>query len=194
MNQQHASAAPSKLSLGLLTLAFFFSTACGQMLPPQAQIPPAEKDSTGTPKLLDYSIPLTGVSDPGMLLSHFSQRPMLVFYFSPKCPHCQQVFPKFQQIAKEFEAYGLAAMAISVGNVKKNDVRMFMDQQNAQIPFFMDTNRKFGDSYGTGYVPLVVMVQENGQFLRFTENNDATLLAIRTELVKKFKVAPTKTK
>jgi peroxiredoxin len=175
----------------LMAFAFFTGVAHAQFLPP---VPGIEKDEKGVPKKLDYSIPLTGISDPGILLSHFSQRPLFVFYFSPKCPHCQATFPKYQAILKEYEPRGLQGIAISVGAVKKNDIRMFMDQQNAQIPVFQDENRKFSDLYGTGHVPLMIVVLANGQFIRYTENSAETLDQIKAELNKEFNSAKPKGK
>ena len=33
-----------------------------------------------------FSLPLSGISDPGMLFSHFSGKGLTHFYFSPKVP------------------------------------------------------------------------------------------------------------
>jgi len=173
----------NRIGIVLFSVAIMALSASAQMLP---IIPGPEKDSTGKFKLFDYSIPLEGISDPGILLSHFSQRPLLVFYYSPKCPHCQTTFPKFQAIVSNYEPKGLQGLAISVGQMKKNDIRMFMDQQNCRVPMFMDGNRKFSDLYGTGHVPLIMFVKENGQYIRYTENNDQALADLKAELNKHF--------
>lgn len=44
---------------------------------------------TEKPMIMDFSTHLSGISDPGILFAHFSNRPLLIYYFSPKCPHCQ---------------------------------------------------------------------------------------------------------
>ena len=171
----------------VLAVGFFVGTASAQLLPP---VPSIEKDEKGVAKKFDYSVPLTGISDPGILMSHFSQRVLVMIYFSPKCPHCQATYPKYQALVKDFEARGAQGLAISVGNVKKNDIRFFMDQQNVQFPVFQDSNGKFSTLYGTGHVPLMMIVFENGQYIRYTENTPETLDQIRAELDKKF--APAK--
>ena len=172
-----------RLLSAVLTVALFTGAAFAQFLPP---VPTLEKDAKGQPKKMDFSIPLTGISDPGILLSHFSNRPLFIFYFSPKCPHCIATYPKYQALLKEYEARGLQGLAISIGGMKKNDIRMFMDQQNAQVPMLQDTNRKFSDEYGSGHVPLMILVWENGTFIRYTENNAEVLDQIKAELDKKF--------
>lgn len=160
-------------------LLFMATSACAQLLP---NIPAKEIDNTGKTKKFDYSLPLTGISDPGMLLSHFSQRPLLIFYYSPMCPHCQRTFPKFQELVKQNEAKGLQGIAISVGQIKKNDIRGFMDQLNVDVPMFQDSNRRFSELYGTGHVPMIVLVYPNGDYIRYKENNTQSLQDLANEL------------
>lgn len=167
----------------VLSVALFTGVACAQFLPP---VPSLEKDAKGAPKKMDFSLPLTGISDPGILYSHFSQRPLFIYYFSPKCPHCIATYPKYQSLLKEFEPRGLQGLAISIGGMKKNDIRMFMDQQNVQVPMLQDTDRKFSDAYGSGHVPEMIVVWENGTFIRYTENGPETLDQIKAEFTKKF--------
>jgi len=172
----------------LAAVALLAGVSCAQFLPP---VPSIEKDAkSGAPKKFDYSIPLTGISDPGILLSHFSQRVLFIFYYSPKCPHCQVSFPKYQALLKEYEAQGVQGIGISIGDMKKNDIRMFMDQHNCQVPMFQDSNRKFSDAYGSGHVPLMMLVFENGHYIRYSENNSETFDNIRDQLNKRFAPMP----
>jgi len=167
----------------VLTLALFTGVACAQFLP---AVPGIEKDAKGVPAKMDFSVPLTGISDPGLLFSHFNNRPLYVFYYSPKCPHCMATYPKYQALLSEFESRGLQGVAISISGVKKNDIRMFMDQQNVQVPMFQDADRKFSDNYGTGHVPLQMLIYPNGQYIRYTENSAETMDQIKAELTKYF--------
>lgn len=165
----------------VLTFALCTGMAVAQFLPPT---PSLEKDEKGAFKKMDFSIALTGISDPGILFSHFGNRPLYIYYYSPKCPHCQLSYPKFQALAKQFEPKGLQAIVISVSGVKKNDIRMFMDQHNVQLPMFQDGTRKFSDLYGSGHVPMQMIVYPNGQYIRYTENNADTWEQIKKEFGK----------
>ena len=99
---------------------------------------------TEKPMIMDFSTHLSGISDPGILFAHFSNRPLLIYYFSPKCPHCQKHFPEIQNLIKEYESKGLTGIAIGLnGGIKKNDIRLFIDQYHAVIPVFQDTDSKF---------------------------------------------------
>ncbi len=136
---------------------------------------------------MDFTIPLAGINDPGMLFSHFSNKPLLIFYFSPKCPHCQANFPQVQSLIKEYESKGLNGLAISIGGgIKKNDVRLFIDQFNASMPIFQDVNAKFGPRYGTGYVPVIFLVNKDGTFYRFSDSSKKNFNQLKELLDKMF--------
>ncbi len=177
----------NRLLAFLLVFGLCLGSASAQLLPQEPPAPTLMVDDKGKPVKMDFKIPLQGISDPGMLFAHFSQRPLVIFYFSPKCPHCQHNYPFVQKMVKEYEAAGLQAIAVSVGSVTKNDIRGFMEQQNASLPFLQDANRQFSDNYGNGYVPVMYLVYENGTFIRYTESGDAAMKHLRADLDKKFK-------
>lgn len=68
-------------------IAFVSTLSFAQLAPePQmADIKLMQDTTTNQPMKMDFSTPLTGISDPGILFSHFSNRPLLIYYFSPKC-------------------------------------------------------------------------------------------------------------
>ncbi|MCQ2063482.1 MAG: TlpA family protein disulfide reductase [Fibrobacter sp.] len=174
----------------LCFIALAASMSFAQLAPePQmADIPLMQDSTTNQPMKMDFSIPLTGISDPGILFSHFSKRPLLIYYFSPKCPHCQRHFPEMQDLMKEYEKDGLTGIAIGLGGgIKKNDIRLFIDQFHAVIPVFQDANGKFGPVYGTGYIPVVYLVQKDGTFYRYETLNEANMNHMRATLNKMFK-------
>ena len=170
--------------LALLTIA---ATATFAQLAPEPQSADVSlmKDSTGANMKMDFSLPLSGVSDPGILFSHFAKRNLLVYYFSPKCPHCQKHMPEIQAIMKEYESSGVAGIAIAIGgNIKKNDIRMFIDQYKVVIPVFQDGSQKFGPTYGNGYVPVLYLIQPDGTFYRYESLDEAHINHLRTILNK----------
>lgn len=167
-------------------IALFAVAALAQVEAKQ-EVPELMKDSSGTVLKMDFTIPLAGINDPGMLFSHFSNKPLLIFYFSPKCPHCQANFPQVQDLIKEYEPKGLNGLAISIGGgIKKNDVRLFIDQFNASLPIFQDVNAKFGPRYGTGYVPVIFLVNKDGTFYRFGDSSKKSFSQLKELLNKMF--------
>lgn len=174
------------LSILALTASISFAQLAPE--PQMADVQLMQDSTTNQPMKMDFSIPLTGISDPGILFSHFSKRPLLIYYFSPKCPHCQRHFPEMQDLMKEYEKDGLTGIAVGLGGgIKKNDIRMFIDQFHAVIPVFQDANGKFGPVYGTGYIPVVYLVQKDGTFYRYETLNEANMNHMRATLNKMFK-------
>lgn len=166
-------------------IAFAAAMSFAQLAPePQvADIKLMMDSTTNKPMKMDFSKHLSGISDPGILFSHFSNRPLLIYYFSPKCPHCQKHFPEIQNLIREYESKGLTGIAIGLnGGIKKNDIRLFIDQYHAVIPVFQDTDSKFGPAYGTGYIPVVYLVQKDGTFYRYETLNEANMNHLRATL------------
>jgi thiol-disulfide isomerase/thioredoxin len=167
----------------LFFLALFCVFCDAQMLPNSKPVATYMVDSTGKPLLMDFSISLTGIKDSNMPFSVFSSRPLMIYYFSPFCPHCQKSYGGIQQIAKEYEQRGLASIAVSVSAVGKRDILMFMEQQNASIPFFQDTG-DLGKRYGDGYVPRLYLVSPDGKVVRYTSLESDGLKEIKADIEK----------
>ncbi len=140
---------------------------------------------TNEPVKIDFSKSLSGVNDPGLVFSHFANKPLLIYYFSPKCPHCRNHFPTYQNMVKEYEKKGIQGIGIAIGgNIKKNDIRMFIDQFNVSIPVFQDSEMQFGPFYGTGYVPVLFLVLPDGTFYRYESMKDSSLDHVKSVLGK----------
>jgi len=168
----------------ILFLLVLFCVFCNaQMLPSSKPVTTYMVDSTGKPLLMDFNISLIGIKDSNMPFSVFSSRPLMLYYFSPFCPHCQRSYGGIQQMAKEYEQRGLVSIAVSVNSVGKRDILMFMEQQNASIPFFQD-NGELGKKYGDGYVPRLYLVSSDKKVVRYTSLEDEGLKEIKTYIEK----------
>lgn len=173
-----------------LTVAISTGISFAQLAPEpkMADVQLMQDSTTNKPMIMDFSKPLIGISDPGILFSHFSNRPLLIYYFSPKCPHCQRHMPEIQDLMKEYEKDGLTGIAIGLGGgIKKNDIRLFIDQYKVIIPVFQDSEYKFAPAYGTGYIPVVYLVNPDGTFYRYETVNEANINHMRATLNKMFK-------
>jgi thiol-disulfide isomerase/thioredoxin len=137
---------------------------------------------------MDFSIELAEITDTNIPFSAFSSQPLLIFYFSPYCPHCQATYPGVQQLANEYEQRGLAFIAIAIGGAREQDLLQFIEQYapDAAIPFFHDTEEKFSEKYGDGYVPRVYLVFRNKEYIRYTNAYSEGLREVRDELDRLF--------
>lgn len=173
--------------LAFLLLILLTSVACSQMLSGAKTVATPMADSAGKPLSMDFKIELTGIKDANMPFSVFSSKPLMLYYFSPFCPHCQRSYPNIQKVAKEFEQKGLSSIAVSVGSVSKRDILMFMEQQNASIPFFQDAKQDFGKKYGDGYVPRLYLIYPDGKVFRYTALENENMADIKADIEKMLK-------
>ena len=149
-----------------------FTAVNAQLLPGSKPVQTYMTDSVGKLLIMDFGIKLTGIKDVNTPFSVFSSRPLMVYYFSPFCPHCQKSYGGVQQVAKEYEQRGLTSLAVSIGSVTKRDILQFMEQQKASIPFYQDTDQEFSKKYGDGYVPRLYLVSPDGKIVRYTSLED----------------------
>jgi len=168
----------------LLLIFCAFTVVNAQLLPGSKPVHSYMTDSAGKPLLMDFGIKLTGIKDANMPFSVFSSRPLMIYYFSPFCPHCQRSYGGVQQVAKEYEQKGLVSIAVSIGNVGKRDILMFMEERNASIPFFQDGDQDFSKKYGDGYVPRLYLVSSDGKIVRYTAVENENLKEIKADIEK----------
>jgi thiol-disulfide isomerase/thioredoxin len=168
----------------IFLLALFCVFCDAQMLPGAKPVTTYMADSTSKqPLIMDFSISLTGIKDSNMPFAVFSSRPLMIYYFSPFCPHCKKSYNGIQQVAKEYEQRGLTSIAVSVSSVGKRDILMFMEEHNASIPFFQD-NGDFAKKYGDGYVPRLYLVFSDGKIVRHANLENEGLKEVKTDIEK----------
>ena len=134
------------------------------------------KDSTGAEMKMDFSKTLVGISDPGMLFSHFANKNLMIYYFSPKCVHCINHFLIIKKILYKYDSKGLVGIEIGLGGgIKKTDIRILMDHHQTMIPVLHDQNYKFVPDYGTRYITVLYLVLENGTFYRYSQLTESSI-------------------
>ncbi|MGL1901112.1 MAG: TlpA family protein disulfide reductase [Fibrobacterales bacterium] len=165
----------------LLIAALLTTTVSAQRLPVEVTGPIPEIDKNGIEQVMNFKVPLAGISDQGLKFDTFKNRPLFIFYFSAKCPHCVKTFPKIQKVSDEFTAKGLTTIAVAVSGNKKSDIRSFMRDVGVRVPMLQDKDRKFSDAYGTGSVPLGVLVLPDGHYIRY-KNMGAEIEHLKNKL------------
>jgi peroxiredoxin len=149
----------------------------GPMAP--AAAPTFELDK-GKRDKIDFSLALQPISNPSLKLSQFQGRRLLLFYFSAKCPHCQHAFPYIQKVADELVPKGFNSLALAIKYNTEDDIRGFIRDYGVRMPVMQDEDRTFGDRYGVGTIPTIYLINEKGEYVRYTSfNEDVTPGQIR---------------
>lgn len=122
--------------------------------------------ANGMPKLMNFEVPVTGITDKSTNLKSFAGKPLLMFYFSSTCGHCQHAAPEILAMAKEFVPAGLTTVAVASGGNNKVGIRKFMDNAkwDESINVVWDESREFGELYSDGYVPKIYVVNPDGTY------------------------------
>jgi hypothetical protein len=64
------------------------------------------------------------------------------------------------------------SLAIAVKFNTDEDIRGFIRDYGVRMPVFQDSERVFGEHYGTGSIPLVLLVNEKGEYIRYKSFDD----------------------
>ena len=174
-----AATAPAKPELAAVTPAPTPAAA------PTEQAPVYEVDKAGKRARIDFNMAPNSISVPGMQFHQFANRKLLIFYFSSQCPHCQHAVGYVQKLADELAAQGFTAVAISVKFNSEEEIRSFIGEYKVRMPVFQDLGNGFGTNYGTGSIPLLFLVNEKGEYIRYkTFDAEKTPALIKAESVR----------
>lgn len=152
-------------------LTLGFSQGLGPVLGNEAA-PSWELDKKGQRSKFNFNTPIKAISDPGLKFSQFTGRKTLVFYFSAKCPHCQQAAPHVQRLGDELASKGYQTVAIAIKYNTDEDIRGFSREFKIHMPIFQDDTRTFGETYGVGTIPLLFLINEKGEYIRYKSFDD----------------------
>jgi peroxiredoxin len=146
------------------------------------EAPPSfELDKKGQRIRIDYKLAIKPISNPSLTFSQFAGKRMLLFYFSAKCPHCQHAAPYVQRLADEMGAKGYGSLAVAIKWNTEDDIRGFIRDFGVRMPVMQDDDRTFGDAYGVGTIPVIYLINEKGEFIRWRSfDPDVTPVEVRT--------------
>lgn len=134
-------------------------------------------DNKGKRDKINFKLDIKPVSNPKLTFAQFEGRRMLLFYYSAKCPHCQQSAPHVQRLADELGAKGYASLAMAIKWNTEDDIRGFIRDFGVRMPMMQDDARTFGENYGVGTIPVVYLINEKGEYVRWTSFNGAATAA-----------------
>ncbi|MEL6344190.1 MAG: multiheme c-type cytochrome [Myxococcota bacterium] len=113
--------------------------------------------AAGTAEVLTPSAPLPIDLPP--TISAAIQGETLLFYYSPTCPHCQQVMPDLNALMDA--APDLDVIGVAVGAASPELVAHFAETYGARFETIIDVDRSFSMMMGARATPNVYMVRPN---------------------------------
>lgn len=146
------------------TVAVASNPVQGPAEPPVSVLPSAipKPDSA-----FDFELPVETVTKLAAPLSSFRGKPLIIYYFSATCPHCQHSYPHVLEMAKELRNQGVNTIAIASASNRGEEIQSFLKERKNVLPVYKDAGKQLSTKYGTGYVPLVLVVSAQGAYKRF---------------------------
>ena len=107
-------------------------------------------------------------------LSQFVGKPVVIEFFAPWCPHCQEDVPMFNELYDAYNSKGVEFLAVSATPFGRNyqegdqspitmeDVAWFKDTFQVKFPMLFDGELKSATDYNIEYYPTVYVINSDG--------------------------------
>ena len=140
------------------------------------------------PSRVDFNIGLKPLKQKDLSFSILKNRWSFIIYFSPTCGHCQHTFPFIRQFRDKYEKKGMAFVAVASGYATAEDIAAFDQEYHMDLISFQDDTKKFGQLYGTGSVPLMLLVAPDGTYKTWNASDSATLASVEAAIRKSLRL------
>lgn len=107
-------------------------------------------------------------------------KPLMVFFFSTDCPHCQATAKLLAPIYREYHAKGLEIVGVALNPTAKDNLGVFVEQYNVAFPVGLGGRENFVGYTGvTGrfYFPYMLFVDKTGQIREERDGADRSYSA-----------------
>ena len=173
--------------LTLAALAALATAALAQSPAPAGPAAPAAKPAA-KPTHVDFGIPMKPIKQSDLSFSMMKNRWSFIIYFSPTCGHCQHTYPYIRQFRDKYEKKGMAFVAMATGYASNEDITDFDNNFKLDMIAFQDTSKKFSTLYGTGSVPLMLLVAPDGTYQTWNASDSTTIASVESAIRKSLKL------
>jgi peroxiredoxin len=109
---------------------------------------------------------ITTLNGKQLSIENLAGKPVLVFFFSTDCPHCQATAKMLAPIYGEYHAKGLEIVGVTLNPTAKDNLGAFVKQYDVAFPVGLGDRNRFVEYTGvTGrfYYPYMLFVDKSGQ-------------------------------
>jgi thiol-disulfide isomerase/thioredoxin len=115
-------------------------------------------------------------------------KPVMVFFFSTDCPHCQATARMLEPIYREYHAKGVEIVGVALNPTAKDNLGAFVKQYRVAFPTGLGGREQFVGYTGvTGrfYFPYLLFVDKSGQIREERDGADRAYSADLNASVRK---------
>lgn len=98
-------------------------------------------------------------------MSSAKGKPVLIFFGTTWCPGCRAEIPKYKNIYETYAPRGLEVIYINIMEPASKVMR-FVKTNNLPYRSLMDEDGAVGNQYGVVGVPMIVLVDKDGQVIQ----------------------------
>ena len=108
---------------------------------------------------------VASIKDPVLRIdsASYNGRAVLIDFWATWCPPCREELPHIEKLWKDNKDRGLVVMAVTTDDLAT--VAKFRAEQNAQLPMFLDEDRKMSRAFGITGLPTTIVVGKDGKVL-----------------------------
>ena len=119
---------------------------------------PAQSAYVGSPA---PNFKLPNLEGKTVSLSDLRGKPVILNFWTAKCPPCRAEMPLIQQVYEEWSDNGLVVLAINLGE-SPSKVKEFVQSYGFSFPVLLDTKGGTAQKYNIRYIPATVFIDKNG--------------------------------
>ena len=104
---------------------------------------------------------LQNLNGQSISLSDFRGKPVLLNFWTARCPPCQVEMPYLQQVYEEWSDRGLVVLAIHIGK-SIAEAKRFLQAHNLSLPVLLDTKGNTAQKYNITGIPTTLFIDKDG--------------------------------
>lgn len=163
------------LSIMVMTISIFL-VGCAQSYKRAASEPVTHLRN------FDYNLKIKPVSGNDKRLSEFKGKKISIYYLAPRCPHCKTALPNIMKARAILDSLGYESLNLGIKYSSDEELTNFINESNLRGFHFKDENRAFANKYGTGAVPVFMVVNELGEIVRYNRVSDSLPIQVNQNL------------
>lgn len=113
--------------------------------------------------LLEKDFTLNDLENRPLRLSRFAGRPIILYFFSPRCKDCKEETPLLNELYTAYRKRGL--VLVGVGVKYKEEIKEFVEEQKIKYPVVVDQDLAVSEAFGVFFLPHLVFIDRQGKIV-----------------------------
>lgn len=135
------------------------------------------------------ALEITTLQGKQLNIKDLAGKPVMVFFFSTDCPHCQATAKMLAPIYSEYHAKGLEIVGVALNPTAKDNLAAFVKLHGVAFPVGIGTRADHFIGYtgvtGGYYYPYMLFVDKTGQIREERQGSDSAYFADLNASVRK---------